>query len=622
MSTSASFPAGTSFYGAGEAAGPLLRNGRDITFWNTDAYMYDEATPALYQSHPFVLAVLPDGKAVGLLANCSRRGSVRIGETDVEFSFEGDFELERIEADDPSEVCRRLAERAGKIELPALWTLGYHQCRWSYTTADEVLLIATEFRRRGIPCDSIWFDIDYMDRHRVFTWNAEAFPDPAGLTADVRALGLHTVAILDPGVAVDDEYDVDVEGREGGHFVLDEAGAPVVGPVWPGPCHFPDFTSERTRAWWAGRVERFVKEAGLDGLWCDMNEPALLQTPTKTLPEDVRHAGGSHAEIHNLYGLHTLEATRAGLQRALPDRRPFLLTRANFLTGSHLAATWTGDNQSEWEHLRWSIAMTLSLGLCGQPFAGADVPGFQGNPSPELFVRWFSAAAFLPFFRGHAEKNAGRKEPWVFGEPVMLQVKQAIERRQRFLPHLYTLFREASETGAPVVRPLFFADPADPGLRTVDDAFLVGESLLVAPVVVEGATRRTVRLPSVAGGWCDLESGTWHPGGTREIEVDAPLGALPMFARAGSILVTCEAAESAAAGFGDELTLHVYPDPDGGATGRLYEDAGEGFGYRDGAYREAHLEAHGQEVEERVTGEWQSPATGRRIVVYGSETPS
>jgi alpha-glucosidase len=616
--------AGTDFYGLGLAAGTLRRNGRALQLWNTDAWCYGEATPALYQSHPFVLALLPDGRAVGLLADCPRRGLVAVASDGVEFAFDEEgFDLHVIEAEHPAEVSRALASMIGTIELPPLWALGYHQCRWSYGTADEVRAIAREFREREIPCDALWLDIDYMDRHRVFTWNREAFPDPAALTSELHAQDFRAVAIVDPGVVADRKDPTCAEGLAGEHFVQAARGKkPARGRVWPGMCHFPDFTRAETRAWWAGRIERFVRDAGLDGIWNDMNEPSVFRVPSKTLAGGARHrglGGGTHERFHNLYGQLMASASREGLAAARPERRPFVLTRANHLSGARFAATWTGDNQSRWEDLAWAIPMVLNLGLSGQPFSGPDIGGFFGNPSEELFVRWFELGAYLPFCRGHGEKSSCRKEPWAFGPRAEAHVRAALERRMRLLPHLYTLFHEASRTGFPVARPLFFADPADPRLRAIDDAFLLGDALLVAPIVSEGAVRRTVVLPRTPGGWF-----AFPEGGRRiedaAIEVSAPLGTTPIFARAGSIVVEGPTRRSSGEPF-DRSTWHVFLDRDGVARGSLYEDEGEGRAHERSEFRSSVLNARVEDgrihLETRTEGRFLPLARKRTVHVHG-----
>ncbi len=628
VTLSLELPPGTSFYGTGEVPGPLERSQTRVTLWNTDSFQYGSPNEPLYQSHPYVLAVRADGSALGILADTIRRGTIALEAGRVEFAFESGagaeaepFDLYLIEAAHPAEVTRALAALVGRIALPPLWALGYQQCRWSYRNADELRALALEFRRRGIPCDGLWLDIDYMDRHRVFTVDSAAFPDLAGLSAELCALGFRTVAILDPGVAVDSE--LAAEGLARGVFVLDAEGRPATGKVWPGVCHFPDFTSAHARVWWSAHVREFVARTRVDGLWNDMNEPSLMDVPTKTLPETCRHvgtdgSGGDHARWHNLYGQLMVAASRDGLVAARPEARPFLLTRANHVSGARLAATWTGDNRATWEHLRWSLTMALNLGLSGQPFSGPDVGGFSDNPDRELFARWFEAACLLPFFRGHAEKSSRRKEPWAFDAETETRVRAAIERRMRLLPTLYTLFHEASASGTPVVRPLFFADPVDPALRTLDDAYLLGDDLLVAPVVHERAHERSVVFPRVPGGWYPFPAG-----GPPILEptqvVPAPLGTLPLFARAGSILFEHEPRPSTATP-PRLLVVHVFCDASGRAAGRLYEDEGEGHAHAQGVVRAARFTATAGESEieitEQATGSFDSPARERLFLVH------
>jgi alpha-glucosidase len=572
---------------------------------------------------------------VGLLADTFRRGAIHCAADGVEMQFEEEpFALYRVEVDSPAEATRALAALVGTIEMPPVWALGYHQCRWSYGDVEEVRSLARELRARKIPCDALWLDIDYMDRFRAFTVDRERFPDLEGLTEELRGQGFRTVAILDPGIVADRGDETCQNGLDGGHFVQDARGRPAKGRVWPGICHFPDFTRAETRDWWADRAAEFVRATGLDGLWIDMNEPSVFKSPARTLADSARHrglGGGTHARFHNLYGRLMAQATRDALLRARPEQRPFVLTRANHLGGARFAATWTGDNQSRWEDLRASIAMVLSLGLSGQPFSGADTGGFHGDPDPELFARWFELAALLPFFRGHSEKDACRKEPWSFGPSTEAHVRAAIERRMRLMPYLYTAFRDAHETGQPVARPLFFADPSDARLRDIDDSFLLGDDLLVAPVVEPAVSKRRVVLPrSEGGGWYAF------PDGNRllvegELEVAAPLGSIPLFARAGSIVpivparanIGVEPLPSTRSNVGPVLELHVFLDRHGIARGRLYEDAGDGHGHRRGEFRDTRMTARLAEdavrLETHGEGAWEPTSRETRIVVHGRE---
>ncbi len=610
---------GAAWFGGGIAAGGARRDGRTLTFWNTDAWRHGEESPSLYQSHPFALAILPGGRALGVLADSAARGTVTFAPDGLEFAFEDDFlRVLLIEADSPEPVLRALSALCGRIERPPRWALGYHQCRWGYRSAAEIKALAAEFRARAIPCDGLWLDIDHMDRHRVFTWDPEQFAEPAALIEGLHADGFHAVAIADPGVATAADNPL-LEGAPFGHFVQDVRGLHAKGRVWPGPCVFPDFTSADVRSWWADHARRFVVQSGLDGLWCDMNEPALFRAPRKTLPDDARHAAGLHARVHNLYGHLMVRATRDGLESARPGLRPFVLTRAAHMATASVAATWTGDNQATWDDLRWSIPMVLSLGLCGQPFAGPDVGGFDGDPDAELFARWFEACALLPFFRGHSERSACRKEPWAFGEPCTAHVRAAIERRMSWIPHLDTLFEECARTGLPPVRPVWMADPADARLLDVDDAYLLGADVLVAPIVHAGADARDVLLPRTTGGWFAFPDGG-APKSEASTRVAAPLGTTPIFVRAGTVLVTSAPVAHTGLIAGSAHTLHVFVGSDGAARGRSYEDEGDGEGWRTGAFRavswSASVVANRVEIVALVTGRWQPPARAWNVRVH------
>lgn len=613
---------GTSLYGTGEQAGPLLRNGSRKVCWNTDAFGYTDRSPSLYQSHPWVLAVRADGTAFGVICETTWRCEVDCAKGDVRaisFACRGPSPaVTVIEGPGPEAVVEALAALTGRMAMPPLWALGYQQCRWSYEPESKVREIAEGFRERKIPCDVIWLDIDYMDRFRCFTFDAEKFPDPAKLNADLHAMGFRTVWMIDPGLAVDPEYAVYKQGHDAKFFVKatrDEVGPTSVlsddtakrwglslqgarngngeyqGRVWPGPCAFPDFTRADVRAWWAGLYREYMA-TGIDGVWNDMNEPAVFDGPGKTMPEHNRHEAdaelggpGPHARYHNIYGMQMVRATREGIAAANPAKRPFVLTRASFLGGHRYAATWTGDNTGHIDHLRWSAPMVLNLGLSGQPFCGPDIGGFCGDVDGPTFARWMGVGALLPFARGHKVKDGTPHEPWSFGPEVEASCRRALVRRYRLLPYLYTLFEEATRTGLPVCRPAFFADPSDPRLRAVDNVFLIGQDLLVvAPI--DGADS--------ADGAAVLPRGDW-----REIDITED-GVTPgrssdpwqprLFIRAGAVIPLGPSVQhTGEVEPGGEVTAVAAPDGDGRAEGMLYEDAGEGYGYRDGAFTRTPL---------------------------------
>ena len=569
---------GTSLYGTGEVAGTLLRNGSVVECWNTDAYGYGSSTKSLYQSHPWVLAVRDDGSAFGVLADTTYRCRIDLTE-DIEFAAEGpSFPVITIDANSPQLVLKKLANLIGKMPLPPMWAIGYHQCRYSYYPDKRVLEVAKEFRDRNIPCDVIWMDIDYMDGFRIFTFDTKGFPNPAGLNRDLHRMGFKTIWMIDPGVKAEKGYFVYDEGTAGDHWVKSADGSDYKGKVWPGMCVFPDFTRPQTRNWWGGLYKNFMA-TGIDGIWNDMCEPAVFDVKSKTMPTDNIHAGGgglpkgTHSQYHNVYGMLMVKATRQGILKANPKKRPFVLVRANFIGGTRYAATWTGDNIANWEHLKYSVPMILNLGLSGQPFSGPDIGGFMNDGDGNLFAHWMGVGAFFPFSRGHTAKDTINKEPWSFGKDVEAICRTALQRRYRLLPYLYTLFYQSSIAGLPVMRPVFFADPADPKLRAEDNAFLLGSDLLVIPQLT--ANTKTV---------CVEPEGIWRTisltGEDSRKQSEQP----ELKIRGGAIIPLGKVVQSTDKYSLDELTLVVCLNEKGTAKGSLYEDAGDGYGYTKGEY--------------------------------------
>jgi len=577
---------GTSLYGTGEVAGPLLRNGFVTECWAKQPFRiedngtvvphYDERSKSLYQAHPWVLAVRGDGSAFGVLADTTYRLGIDLREG-IRLTCAQPFPIIVIEGASPQDVVQQLGAVTGRTELPPHWALGYHQCRFSYYPDARVRSLAREFRERAIPCDVIWIDIHYMDEYKVFTFDPERFPDPRGTNDYLHELGFKSVWILDPAVKAEAGYGVYDEGVSEGHFLRDAEGHEHRESTWPGDAAFPDYTQPETRAWWARHTTEFL-EQGMDGVWVDLNEPSPILPLGAELPEELEHRGGndiapgSHAQYHNVYGFLMAKATVEAMRASRLERRPFVLSRSSYLGGQRHAATWTGDNVSSWQHLYWSVPMVLNLGLSGQPFCGPDIGGFAGTPSPALFAHWISVGAFLPFCRSHHSLE-GDQEPWSFGPAAEEVSRVALERRYRLLPYLYTAFHEAATSGLPVARPVFFADPADLSLRDEDHAFLLGGDVLVQPRLLEDGAH-DFRVPR----------GEWRPFSLAcEDPVSDP--AHPVLRlRDGAIVPVGPGGQTTEEAFAGPLTLVISLDATGKALGRLYEDAGEGFGYRGGQY--------------------------------------
>jgi alpha-glucosidase len=470
----------------------------------------------------------------------------------------------------------------GRMGIPPLWALGHHQCRFHDYTAEQILEIGHTYRERRIPCDVLWLDIGHMDGYRVFTWDDVKFPDVDGMVRSMGAEKLRLGTIVDPGVKAEPGYAVYEDGRRRDAFCKTESGNVYTGQVWPGRTVFPDFSRADVRAWWSDLNAQHV-ESGIAGIWNDMNEPATGPIEPFGMRFDRDGANHPHERFHNQYALLMALATYEGLRKRAPDLRPFVLSRAGFAGIQRYAAQWLGDNASDWENLRVSIPMAMGMGVSGQPFIGADIPGFSAKPTPELAVRWMQYGAMTPFCRCHNEAGELDQYPWSFGPGVERRSRAALELRYRLLPYIYSAFVVSSETGAPVQRPLVYEFQDDRQVRETDDAYLFGDALLVAPVVEPGQTARHVYLPQ--GTWVDWETGEVHDGG-QFITSAAPLDRIPIFARGGRIIPTYAAAPVSTMDHHPELLeLHVIvPQEDGGFRSQLQEDDGVSDAYRRGGY--------------------------------------
>lgn len=579
-------PQGEHYYGFGEKAGSLDRRGTAMTMWNSDIPGYKGDTDPLYQSIPFFLGI-NKGRTYGVFFDNSWWSSFEMGkESRSRYSFgaeAGELNYYFMWGPSPKKVLSRFTELVGRMPLPPLWSLGYQQCRWSYSPESRVREIADGFRKRRIPCDVIYLDIDYMDGYRIFTWNPKNFPAPGKLISDLANDGFKVAVIVDPGIKLDSSYHAYRSGIAGNHFLKYPDGRPFIGKVWPGDCMFPDFTSSEARAWW-GRQFSLLADHGVRGWWNDMNEPSVSDGPQHTVDLSVIHDDNGlrtpHAKNHNVYGMLMTRATYEGVRALLPEERPFILTRASYAGGQRYAAAWTGDNVASWEHLEMAIPMCLNLSMSGQPFVGTDIGGFIGYPGGELFARWLQLGVFTPLMRAHSVINEKNKEPWEYGDEITKINKETIELRYRLLPYIYTVISEASISGIPPMRALAFEYPEDESFTNSAQEFMFGDDLLVAPVLTEGASTRSLHLPS--GEWYDFWTGRKYQGG-ENVTVDAPLDRIPIFVKAGAVLPSRQIVQYVEESPVDPLTLSVYPSSST-STSLFYEDDGRTFRYENGEF--------------------------------------
>ncbi len=588
---------GTHYFGCGERTGGLDKTDSHQVFWNIDPPIgHTAALNNLYTSVPFVLAI-ENGQAWGMFVDSGYRIEFDLASEDPArcgFAVDGGPLIYYVvTGPTPTKVLERFTELTGRIWLPPRWALGNHQSRWGYRSADEIRELAQRFRLRGLPLDALYLDIDYMDGYRVFTWNKERFPDPKALADDLATVGVKLVTIVDPGVKVDERYDVYKAGREQDLFCKTFLGEEYHNVVWPGMCAFPDFTNPRARAWWAD-LHRVLLDAGVAGIWCDMNEPTVFVPTPQSFPEDIAHHGDGeaqlHAQMHNLYGQLMARAGYEGMRRARPGKRPFVISRSGFAGLQRHALHWTGDNSSWWEHLYMCMPQLQNLGLSGYAWVGVDIGGYAGDATGELLARWTEFGIFQPFCRNHAAWDTHPQEPWAFGAEYEALIKESLLLRQRLIPYLYTLFEEAQRTGAPILRPLLFEWPDDATTFATDDQFLLGPALLVAPIARPGTEHRHVYIPR--GTWVHYWTGE-RIVGPKHILAHAPLGQPALYVRANTPIPMQPPLVFEGERLADPLTWLVCAADAEAGEFTLYDDAGDGYAYQQGEFLRSRVSCAG-----------------------------
>lgn len=571
------------FYGFGDKTGYLNKRGYEYEMWNSDLPNPQvDSFKALYKSIPFFIT-LKQEQVFGIFFDNTYRTYFDLGkESEDYYSFsaeEGNLDYYFIAGSNMADVVGGYTYLTGTTPLPQLWTLGYHQSRWSYESKEVVKELADKFRKLDIPCDCIHLDIDYMEAYKVFTWSEERFPDAKSLVEDLSQQGFKLVTIIDPGVKVEKGYSIYEEGVQNGYFAKDPQGDIYENVVWPGISVFPDFSDEKARNWW-GDNQKLLLENGIRGVWNDMNEPASFKGP---LPEDVQFSEegrkANHKKIHNVYGHLMAKATFEGLKKH-DVKRPYVITRACYSGSQKFSTAWTGDNHSIWAHLQMAIPQLCNLGLSGMAFAGTDVGGFGSDCTSELLCRWVQVGCFSPFFRNHSALGTRRQEPWAFNQQTLEINRKYIKLRYKLLPYLYDLYWECQKSGLPIMRPLVLEYQKDEKVREINDQFLYGSSILVAPVVNQGQKVRSLYLPE--GKWIDYWTKE-HFHGNQYILKEAPLEICPIYIKAGSILPNYPELHYVGEKEVEELTLDIYP---GEGEYHHFQDNGEDYGYQKGEYNE------------------------------------
>ncbi len=584
-------------YGLGERSMPLnLRLAKETTekkevtqapksfrMWNYDAAgQYDAGADPMYLCIPVYIGLHNQGSYLVFYEN-SFDARFTFGEV-ATATFEGGALRYYVTGGAPQQLLECYTELTGRSPLPPRWALGYHQSHWGYRTEAVVRETYRQFEAHDLPLSVIHLDIDVQVGFRAFTVDPARFPNLNDFIRELLEHGVQFVTILNPGVKFSRRSNLFLEGCVLDAFCKLPNGRLVVAPVWPGWCVFPDFTKPAVRHWWS-RQYRFLLDTGVAGFWHDMNEPAAFivrgdrSLPPRATQHHMEGRGGNHLEAHNLYGLLQAQAAYESLRQARPHQRPFIVSRAGWAGLQHYAWTWTGDIACTWTALRQTISTVLGLGLSGIPYSGPDIGGFQGNPSPELYLRWFQMCVFFAFCRTHSANNVEDRTPWSYGEPFLTIIRQFLKLRYRLIPYFYTLSWETSQKGHPLLRPVFWLDPTNAALWSVDDAFLLGDQLLVYPILEEGQRSRSVVLPK--GYWYHFWDSRPLQG---QVTLDAPLEQIPVLVKAGTIL-PMEEDDSfnllpQKSTTGKTLILHLYaPVEESDSTqSKLYSDFGDGYG--------------------------------------------
>lgn len=573
------------YYGLGEKGGDLNKKGCYTENFNTDDPETDDDSITYYKTIPFYVA-LKEEATYGIFFDNSFRSYFDMGKEMGDRIFfgaiGGQIQYYFIPGENIKEVVKNYTALTGRMEMPPLWSLGYQQCRFSYFSQEEVRELVKTFEEKDIPLDVVYLDIDYMDGFRVMTFKTPNFDDAAGLIGDLKEKGIRTITIIDPGVKVDEEYPVFKRGKEGNHFTKKLDGEMFIGAVWPGNSAFPDFSNKDCREWWKSELKKFISEHGMDGIWNDMNEPCVFNNDHKTMLETCLHNSDNgvieHKEFHNRYGFEMSRCSKEAQEELHPNERGFSMTRATYAGGQRYSSVWTGDNMSLWSQMRMSISMNANLGISGFSFVGNDVSGFGLDSSEELFIRWMEMGPFIPIFRNHSNMYTRRQEPWAFGPRAEKIAKKSIELRYELLPYIYDLYYISHKEGLPIFRPMIMEYEKDMNLLNMREQFMLGENMLVAPVLYEGERSKTVYLPK--GSWFNyftmekLQGGKWY-------KLPCELDEILVFVKEGAIIPTYNKKFRNVKERPNNILLKVFGE---NAKGFHYNDDGHTMEYLEGKY--------------------------------------
>jgi alpha-glucosidase len=610
------------FIGLGEKTGPLNRREQSYVHWNTDVPAYGLNQDPLYSTMPYFMGI-HSNNVFGIFFDNSYRSFFNFGgSTDGTMYFFGaDGGAMNYYFFGASTVAGQLKDYTwltGRMQLPPMWSLGYQQSRYSYMSQQQLLDVARRMRQDSIPCDVMYCDIDYMNGYRIFTWNPKTYADPKAMTDSLKAMDMHLVTIIDPGIKIDSNgYQPYLTGLVNHYFARYPDGQPYTGSVWAGRSHFPDFTRDVVRKWW-GENFKVLVDAGVTGFWNDMDEPSAWG---QDIPPLIEFGEGKNIvtlkKARNIYGMQMARATFEGTKSLLNGNRPFVLTRAAYSGIQRYSAMWTGDNVPSDDHMLLAYRMINSMGLTGEAFDGVDVGGFMGNPTPELMVRWMSLGVYTPMFRNHTAKGNTSHEPWAWGEWNEKLIRKSIQTRYQLLPYLYSSLYEASQSGMPVNRTLAIEYTHDNKVYETrfENEFLFGPSMLVAPVV---STKEAEQVYLPSGTWYRFGSDEMFEGNTT-IWAASPLYDLPVFIKAGAIIPMQNVVQSTADKGDGVMYLNIWYGNDPNSF-VYYEDDGTTYRNEQGDYYERAIN-YNPAVHEitlgNVKGDYVSKFQNVKLMLHG-----
>lgn len=520
-------------YGLGEQIRGINKRGWQYVNWNYDNPNHHEDTRSLYGSHNFIIVC---GKVTfGAFFDYPGKMEFDIGYTRRDTmqirAAKNDLTVYIITGENEKDIVKQFRGIIGRSYIPPLWAFGYGQSRWGYKNEADIREVAAKYKAAGIPLDSIYLDIDYMERYKDFTVDEKRFPDLKGLAADMQAEGIHLVPIIDAGVKIEDGYSVYEEGVEKNYFCKNAEGGDFVGAVWPGRVHFPDFLQPEARDWF-GKKYAVLTEQGIDGFWNDMNEPAIFYTEDRladTCAEIEKLTAGNmgideyfaftgmvaglngnigdydkfyhnvngqmvkHSEVHNLYGMNMTRSANEALREICPDKRTLFFSRSSYVGAHRYGGIWQGDNKSWWSHILQSMQQLPALNMAGFLFTGSDTGGFGCDTTEDLMLRWLQYSLFTPLFRNHSADGTREQELYRFSNADA--AGNMIRIRYSLVPYLYSEFLKAALQDEMMFRPLAFDFADDADAKQVDDQLLLGNELMIAPIYKQNAKGRYVYLP-------------------------------------------------------------------------------------------------------------------------------